>query len=343
MKIVGSERILFDNFKEEFEEPFQNFNFRKKYFFSSGRGALKNVAYYLKENEYRVLFPDYFCEEMLTPFLDENVDIKFYKIRNNLSSDTDSLKKEKSKKTAIFITDYFGFQDENLLKLSKEKGFLTVRDITHSLLSRFQFSSSDVVVGSLRKMFPVPDGGVLFTDLKNFKKFRKSSDEGYYIGKIVSKLYREIFENYGYEKDFFEKMYVYHSHKSEKEIGDIPKNISRFSLNFLKIYDIKRASQKRKENFNFLLNDDFVNEKAIFKNLPEDVVPQSFPIKIENRDFVKSEIQKYKIFLPILWRCQNKLSEKILNIPVDEEYSKKDLKRTIEKIKLVIGSKNEYK
>ncbi|MEO0281898.1 MAG: hypothetical protein ABIN05_06080 [candidate division WOR-3 bacterium] len=343
MKIVGSERIIFDNFKENFQEPFQNFNFRKKYFFSSGRGALKNVAYYLKENGYRVLFPDYFCEEMLKPFLDENLSIKFYKIKNNLSSDIDFLKKEKSKKTAIFITDYFGFQDEELLKLSKEKGFFTVRDITHSFLSEFQFSSSEMVVGSLRKIFPVPDGGVLFTDLKNFKKIRKSSDENYYIGKIISKLYREIFENYRYEKDYFEKIYVYYSQKSEKEIGDIPKNISRFSLNFLKIYDHKRSSQKRRENFNFLLTDDFVYEKAIFKFLPENVVPQSFPLKIENRDFVKSEMQKYKIFLPVLWRCQNKLSKKILNIPVDEEYSKNDLKRTIEKIKLVLRRKNEYK
>ncbi|MEJ5306695.1 MAG: hypothetical protein WHT27_00110 [candidate division WOR-3 bacterium] len=343
MKIVGSERILFDNLKEDFEEPFQNFEFKKKYFFSSGRGALKNVAYHLKENDYQVFFPDYFCEEMLRPLLEENLKIKFYKIKNNLSSDIDFLTKEKSKKTAIFITDYFGFQDELLLKLSKEKGFLIVRDITHSLLSEFQFSSSDIVVGSLRKMFPLPDGGVLFTDLKNFKKIRKSSFEDYYIEKILSKLYREIFENYGYEKDYFEKMYVYYSQKSEKEIGEIPKNISRFSMNFLKIYDQKRSSQKRRENFNFLLTDDFIYEKAIFKHLPENVVPQSFPITIENRDFVKTELQKFKIFLPILWRCQNKLSEKILNIPVDEEYSKNDLKRTIEKIKLVLRSKNEYK
>lgn len=343
MKIVGSERIFFENFKEDFTEPFQNFKFRRKYFFSSGRGAIKNIAYFLKENDYKILFPDYYCEEMLRPLIDEKVKIKFYRVKNDLSSYTDFLKKEKIKKTAIYITDYFGFQDENLVTLSKERGFFIIRDITHSFLSEFQFSSSDIVVGSLRKIFPVPDGGILFTDLKCFKLIRKSSIEDYYLDKIVSKLYREICENYKYKKEYFEKKYVQYSQKSEKEIGDIPKNISRFSLNFLKIYDQKRAIQKRKENFNFLLTDDLIHEKAIFKNLPENVVPQSFPIAIENRDFVKSQLQKYKIFIPVLWKCMNKLSEKILNIPVDEEYSKKDLERTVEKIKLVLRRKNEYK
>lgn len=343
MKIVGSERIIFNNFKEDFQEPFQNFDFRKKYFFSSGRGALKNLSFFLKENDYRVLFPDYFCEEMLKPLLDENVKIKFYKIKHNLLSDTDCLKKERKNKTAIYVTDYFGFEDKNLLNLSKEKGFLIIRDITHSLLSKFDFSSSDILVGSLRKIFPIPDGGILFTNLKDFRQMKKSSVENYYIDKLVSKLYREICENYRYEKKHFEKMYVSYSIKGENEIGYSPKHISIFSLNLLKIYDQERSSQKRRENFNFLLRDGFIYEKAIFKHLPENVVPQSFPIMIENRDFVKAELQRYKIFLPILWKCKNKLSEKILNIPVDEEYSKNDLKRAIEKIKSILRRKNEHK
>jgi len=341
MKILGSERIIYDNFKEEFQKPFQNFKFSRKYFYSSGRGAIKNVAYFLKKNGYKIFFPDYYCVEMLKPLKEENVKIEFYKILPDFKADLKFLKKIKKEKIALYIVDYFGFQDENLIKSSKESGILTVRDITHSFLSNFDFSSSDIVLGSLRKLFPIVDGGILFTNLKNFEMIKKNCKEDFYIKKLFSKLYREICENYKYKSDHFENLYLYYSIKGEESIGYTPKNISKFSLNLLKIYDFENASTKRKNNFNYLLLDPYISKKAIFKSLPKDVVPQSFPIKIKVRDIVKRELQKYKIFLPILWRCENEISKKILNIPIDEEYSKKDLSAVVDKIKKVSGEKDE--
>lgn len=341
MRILGSERLINDYFKEEFQKPFQNFKFSRKYFYSSGRGAIKNLAYFLKKNRYSIFFPDYYCAEMFKPLKDENVKIEFYRILPDFTADIKFLKKVKKEKTALYIVDYFGFQDENLIEFSKESGFLSVRDVTHSLLSNFDFSSSDIVLGSLRKLFPVVDGGILFTNLKNFEILKKNSKEDFYIDKLLAKLYREIYERYKYKSEHFEKMYLNYSLKGEEGIGYLPKSISKFSLNLLKIYDFEKVGIKRRKNFNILLSNSYILKKAIFKSLPKEVVPQSFPIKIEKRDLIKKELQKYKIFIPILWRCKNEISENILNIPIDEDYSKKDLLNSVDKIKKVSGDKDE--
>ncbi len=334
MKIVGSERVLFfDKNVSEKNALFDKFDFNKKLFFSSGRAALKIIAKFLKKKRINLFFPDFYCEEMLNPFKEENIKIYFYHIKKNLKADTSFFKEKNLKHFAIFITDYFGFADEQLIKESFNRKILTIRDITHSLLSNFDFKSCDIVTGSLRKIFPVPDGGFIFTSIKDITK-KNLKKNSFYVEKIISKLYRYIYENYNINKEYYEKLYVSHSTIGEKLIENIPQKISIFTKNFLKFYDLEYSVKRRRENFLYLLSEKKIKNYAIFKDLPKDVVPQSFPLIIKNRDKLKESLTKDKIFLPILWRSKNPISKNIINIPVDEEYSIDDMKKIKEKFNL---------
>lgn len=136
-----------------------------------GRSAIRLAL----KNEYfsrRVaLLPRYICQSVIDAF--ESFEVFFYDIGKDLSV-CKSLFREivnQIKPSVILTMPYFGFTtDKNIEKeLSdcKDNGIILINDITQALFLGNN-GIADYTVASLRKWFPIPDGGFLRSE-KNIK------------------------------------------------------------------------------------------------------------------------------------------------------------------------------
>ena len=130
------------------EPPAQNENFSLtkfldkfgKYhlFLDSGRSALRYVAKISKRKV--VLLPNYLCDSMIQPFIEENYQLRFYNISKKLEPVIETIVLDDN--IGIFIhMGYFGFNTndtiKNLIEELNRKNILIVEDITHTIFSNY--------------------------------------------------------------------------------------------------------------------------------------------------------------------------------------------------------------
>ena len=86
-----------------------------------------------------------------------------------MTIDIDDLKsKMDSQVTVVYLMHYFGsVQNNEVLKYlentKKKRGYTIIEDTTHSIFTKKR-TVGDYCVCSLRKWFPITDGGVLYTE-----------------------------------------------------------------------------------------------------------------------------------------------------------------------------------
>ena len=112
--------------------------------FASGRSALYAI---IKENDFKtVLLPDFCCDSMIKPFVENGIAVEFYPAFSSLENvDAD----------AALIMDYFGYSGHS--GRGKFKG-IVIRDLTHSIFSA-KYDDADYYFGSLRKWAGFYTGG----------------------------------------------------------------------------------------------------------------------------------------------------------------------------------------
>ena len=86
------------------------------------------------------------------------------------------------KNSLIYILDYFGveFIPNKLIIEFLDRGNIVLLDVTHSILNRKRFKMEHenlYLIASLRKMFPIPDGGITYYTVGKFD--RKIFPKGY--------------------------------------------------------------------------------------------------------------------------------------------------------------------
>ena len=116
-------------------------------------------------------------------------------------------------------------------------------------------------------------------------------------------------------------------------------DVSSLSIAILETaIDWESVSKKRRENYLILLDD--LREYALYKDLPDDVVPLGFPISVKNRDELRQTLFENNIYPPIHWELSNsvpeqfaeshQLSKEIMTLICDHRYDEKDMKRIID-------------
>ncbi|MFH1791942.1 MAG: DegT/DnrJ/EryC1/StrS family aminotransferase [Candidatus Omnitrophota bacterium] len=139
-------------------------------FFSLARGGMYAACRMLGlKNGDRVLSPAYDCDTALEPFKMLGLKVIFYKSDpNTLNADLDDLAGKLSPGTRlIHIINHFGFpQDwDRISEIARKAGIPVLEDNAYSLFSdvggRPLGTFGDVSVFSLRKVYPIPDGGML--------------------------------------------------------------------------------------------------------------------------------------------------------------------------------------
>lgn len=311
-------------------------------FFRDGRHAIK--VFLLKEDPNKIYYlPSYLCHSILQPFKELNLKIKFYNHEEPLTplidyDITDSV---------IFLLDYFGTEcisKKNIEELLDNRN-VVILDITHSMFNQNRFSINDdnfFMISSLRKTFPIPDGGILYHNNANVEIKAKYPDK--YEKMLEAMIMKASYLRCGAmsgknSKEFF--LSIYKRYEKYKDLSFIiPQEIPDISTFILKNLDFNDIAKKRNLNLRFLYKN--LKSLSLFK-IKDIKSPFTFPISFLNfetkESFRKSLINNH-IFPPVHWDLpkevrndfiyEKELSKRILSLPIDQRYGKNDMLRMSE-------------
>lgn len=311
------------------------FNYLRRFnaiYVDSGRSACKVLNEILDLKTGVILLPSYICSSVIDVYKD--MSIVFYKVDQNFSVNIQDLERKiTSEVKAIYLMHYFGTIQNNecidfLKRKKNEYNFIIIEDTTHCLLTNPN-TIGDYCVCSLRKWFPIPDGGVLYSRYEIEKNFLQGIDKKlpsivldamilkkWYIKENIqsNSIYREIFNEF--EENLNKQKYIF-------QLSDISRSI----LECISVLDV---TEKRKRNYLELKNNLHDSKlRNIFHST--DFVPLVYPIYIGDRDDFCNHLIKNHIYCAIHWPLKGtmlenyedarNISNHIISLPIDQRYN----------------------
>lgn len=336
MKEIGSEYWQVDSIQNKNNLEFLNIG-KDKQFLMSGSTAIDYVLHEIKDDLKIVYMPDYCCESMVKPFLDNNYEIKYY----NTDIINNQYEINLNEKCSIFFAmSYFGYECSNMdeyIQEFKRKNIITIEDITHRLFCKNNYcNNSDYVIASLRKWFPIYTGGIAINmnnafsvDINNYVVDEKLIK----IKKNAMLLKRKYIEGTITDKDDFLEQYEIANNLITNYKNKL---MDEESINILKLLDIKKIINYRKYNANII--DKILNKNKIHTiyHITDNDCPIFVPIILDNRDKIKNELIKNKIYCPVHWgnfmNSDNNIYNVELSLICDQRYSTNNIEDYIGKL-----------
>lgn len=214
-------------------------------YLDSGRSATRFINHNLKLR--KILLPSYICESVISIYKSE-FQVEFYQVTKDFQIDLADLNNKINQSVdAIYLMHYFGqVQNSNVLRLLDDKrkkyGFIIIEDTTHSIFTN-KHTIGDYCVCSLRKWFPIPDGGVAYS--KNILKKQTLKSE-----LIPIKFEAMIMKNlYLHKKLSCKSLYRQIFHQAEQKLDEQTEihSISKISEILLLSYSINDLKEHRKK------------------------------------------------------------------------------------------------
>jgi len=366
---IISERMVVD-FSSKLPYPL---NSKNTHFTLYGRNALYYGVLGIAQTTTRrtILVPAYSCGDEIAPIIKAGFSIRTYEvIAHNLQVSVDDINKAMTRNVAgVLLTHYFGFPQIDLFKIRKicdNWGAFLIEDCAHTVGGFHKNVSlgtvGDISIYSLRKLLPVPHGGVLVVNNPKIK-----------IQKFVTPPSRAVIVDLlifiGYKLGIFKtgqrisKVYKKLGLKEETQhgarllqFGGYSLGMSRVSKLFLKLIAPNNILNTRRENFLFYLKyfrqfkRHGKNIRPFYTSLKERVIPLYFPVVVTDSELLYSLLAKKNIFFAppfwsdlheyVYWNKYPKiagLKKRILVLPVDRQISPHNLTQLVESV-----SYNEY-
>jgi len=364
-----------------FYDYFSNHNENSSAFFQkkvilchSGRYALSMALDIIGvDSRDSVLMPSYHCLSMIAPVVWSGAAVQFYNLNKELSFDIEDIKKKISPATkAIIVVHFFGFprQLSKLHELCKKYNISLIEDCAHAFFgnsgSKKIGTTGDFAIASLKKFFPVMDGGVLIANSSVGKKPKQNSLKFIDQLKHIVNLFEESlhYQRITPLNIIFNIIKGFNSSRnnknerqpvcSENEISDDLKIKSWLNptLATWKISEISRLISKhantgqictrRRKNYLYLLEN--LNHlrpvKPLYSTLPQDVIPYMFPLILKNPD---TDFRKLKMKKIPIWRweelcisdCETSqfYSKHLIQLPCHQSLRKDELDAIIQAVK----------
>lgn len=331
----------------------------------NGRAVLRLILrsiLKLGEND-EVLLPAYLFDGLLEPFRESKVTIRFYKLNMDLTLDAEDIKKKVNENTKVLlIMHYFGFpQPVNQLREFRENNpsVMVIEDIVQSFLtSRLDKSLGtfgDFAFNCYMKFVPTPDGSLLIIN-RPVGDLNWSSEQVKRPASAWARYAAMNFKNLYINtklvpKSLYLRLFRYAARQLEEYSTFAP--ISWNAKRIINSFDYDSAIATRRRNFQYLL--DNWNSNSIvpfYPALPSSVCPMGFVVCAEDRDYVRKQLIKARIYCPVHWPTTGnnpreflpgeiatdefanswEISKKILMIPIDHRYGIKEMKYILEKI-----------
>jgi len=224
----------------------------------------------------------------------------------------------------VVFVSYFGFPfDVSYAQAAQERGAWVLEDACGGMFRHAYPTIADFVVSSPRKFVGVVDGGVL--------SFRAGIDLDWPVLQeppaawlqraTEAHVARSRFDEGHGERDWFTQ---FQTVEATQPCGHF--SISRDSSAELDTIDYAAVATRRRANYRLLL--EYLSPWAMAKQLPPDVVPLGFPIRVPDRNALLKRLYAAQIYAPVHWPLCNtvpqeheaswRLSESLLTVPCDQ-------------------------
>lgn len=270
---------------------------------------------------------------------------KFYSVGDKLEAETAFLPDVRPGE-AVLTIQYLGKPLPGALcsALSARKDILWVEDRAQSLASG-QTSRADAVIYSPRKLFGVPDGGLLVgKGARELERWCLPS-----LPANLAERHSLLMDRYE-RPDMMENCHNLRWLKHDLEHKVSRKRMSRATEAFLRRLPLKDMARKRQSNWEFLYQR--LGPYCLW-NIPRpDFAPYAFPFMVPLGypvEFLHTILTRHKIFCQrMLWYPQtNKgnlfpleegLSKRLLLLPCDQRYQQEEMYRIADLVIRILGN-----
>ncbi len=309
----------------------------------SGRSAIRLLSPLLHGQ--KILVPEYLCASV-TEALPKDCHIIFYPINRHLEIEIEKLEEliQKHQIQWLYLMHYFGvLQPKEILDriaLWKEKYHLIViEDTTHSLFTEKQ-TVGDYCVGSLRKWFPIPDGGVLYCK-KDQRLPQPPAEKKPASQKVEAMVLKKLFLTEGFEcnakyREIFAREEA--SFDQQTEIFGIS-DVSRFLLSHFSVG--KLCSQRRKNAAQLMDGLKNLALNGVFNGGSLSGVLLAFPVYARQRDGLRGFLMDQRIYCAVHWPIGEDIiyqdtiwiGRHILSLPIDQRYGEEEIAYLLDCVK----------
>jgi dTDP-4-amino-4,6-dideoxygalactose transaminase len=285
----------------------------------------------------KVWLPSYLCGAVVDALKAAGTDIGFFPVDRQLKCEGSDWLSNVRDGDCVLRVSYFGFPNRDpIIAEAKNRGAWVIDDAAQALLTKGIGDGAKFVVYSPRKFVGVPDGGFLIpqTEFKRGQKTLESAPAKWWLGAYSATLLRRVFDMGGVSRDWYPR---FQEAEQIAPVGEYA--MSELSWCLLdQAFDYDAIAAKRRENYLSLLQN--LHEHAMFRDLPDGVVPLGFPVRVQNRDSVRNALIQERIYPPIHWALDgfvpksfsnsHRLSGEIMTLPCDQRYGAGDMMRVSE-------------
>lgn len=278
-----------------------------------GRNCL---SYLIKIHNIKHIYIPYFlCDSVLSVCKKFSVKVSFYHISEDFLP---ILPAADFANDWLYVVNYYGqITNRRIVKLSHNVKNLIVDNVQ----AFFQKPVPHVAtIYSCRKFFGVSDGAYLYSDkkLEEELEFDNSYNRMEFLLGRFEKSASDFYSQYSENNKLFK--------------DESLKRMSLLTNNLMRSFNYKCIRKIRSDNFRFMHKNLNMINKLKLTNV---IGAFAYPLYLENGENIRNELQKKKIYIPILWpdifsTCAESdleyiYAKNILPLPIDQRYSKGDL------------------
>lgn len=312
--------------------------------FGSGRDAFRSLICFGQHNRgwKRLWIPSYFCQEVASALMTTMIDLCVY-----AEAPGDELQYYSGigiRQNDVFLKiNLFGIgkiPDYSQLRL---QGIEVIEDHTHDIGSDWAWkSSADWCVASLRKVLPVPDGGVIWSPVNcelpqgiPATDQRKTASLSKMAGMVLKSQY---LSGHNIEKDVFRRLLLEgEDHIADGEIS----GMTEWTRNLIKTFPVDEWRQRKLTNYKVLCEKlrGIPLLKVLNGSTSSNCCPFSAILLFDSqkqKDYVRTGLIDANIYPAVLWSLDEpevkgipdehiKLSRRMLSIHCDMRYDEKDM------------------
>lgn len=273
----------------------------------------------------KIVLPKLLCDSISDVCYREKINVKYYSVNMSFRPINVSLGCDEW----IYIVNYYGQLNDEALN---EIIYTYKRVIIDQAHAYYQMPIQGIdTLYTCRKFFGVPDGAFLYTEME--VKETLPCDESYNRLHFLA----GRFEKTGTE--FYEEYIA----NEEKFYNEPVKRMSKLTYNMLHAIDYNNVKKKRAQNFRYL-HKHLKQMNRLRLSIPDG--PYMYPLYINNGMYIRKQLQKEKIYIPILWpdvlRKNSKTTleydmvSNILPLPVDQRYGYREMDTMISYIRQIL-------
>ena len=328
MKEFGSDFHYIPN--ADFSTKLEN-KFGQHQFYANGRQAIQHLIEFKKWE--RIWIPEYFCYEIVEAIKSAGIQAMFYPDAPGLD-DTSIINKLSFVKNDVLLRmNFFGlrsYRDNTSIPVE------VIEDHSHDMSGNWATNSNaDWCIASIRKMLPVPEGGVLWSPKQHLLPERPvQTDENISLAEKrwkAMKLKLDYLQKNMGSKDKFRELYVETENAFEKlPLSDMTEDCKSYLAGF----DISSWNKMKNGNWKILTE---IQSDRIQILLPDDKGCNVFSfIFLLNTEHQREQVRQYliqnKLYPVVLWEIPEEkdsyvvdFSKRMLSVPCDARYTTTDI------------------